>query len=78
MGLNQILLLHLLNLTNNATLCQNSNFVVCPVWMPRAVEFVSQGLAMDMTDITNELFSDVSKISWRIKELEKLNGCKPE
>lgn len=49
-----------------------------PVWIPRAVEFVSQGLAMDMTDITNELFSDVSKISWRIKELEKLNGCKQE
>ena len=49
-----------------------------PKWMPHAVEFVPQGLAMDMTDITNELFSNVSNISWRIKELEKLNGCKPE
>ena len=42
-----------------------------PKWMPRAVEFVSQGLALDMTDITNELFSNISKLSWRIKELEE-------
>ena len=42
-----------------------------PEWTPRAVEFMPQGLAMDMTEITNELFSDVSRLSARIKELEK-------
>ena len=47
-----------------------------PEWLPRGVEFVSQGLAMDLAEISKKLYDDVSDISWRVKELEKLNGCK--
>lgn len=47
-----------------------------PEWLPQTVEFMSQGLAMDMTEITNELFCNISRLSSRIKELEKQNNNK--